>query len=41
LGHLAVVDPDRCTACGKCVEKCPTDAMRNILVDAGVEVGAA
>jgi len=41
LGHLAVVDPDRCTACGKCVEKCPTDAMRNILVDAGVAVGVA
>ena len=27
-GTLACVDPDRCTACGKCVEKCPTDAMQ-------------
>ena len=35
LGHLACVDPDRCTACGKCVAKCPTDAMQSILFEAG------
>ena len=41
LGHLACVDPDRCTACGKCVAKCPTDAMQSILFEAGVETCVA
>jgi len=36
LGHLACVDPDRCTKCGLCVEKCPTDAMQHLLEGAGV-----
>lgn len=29
-GNLASVDHDKCTACGKCIEKCPTKAIRFI-----------
>lgn len=41
IGTLAHVDPERCTACGKCVEKCPTDAMQKILFEAGIEAAVA
>ncbi|MBE6886618.1 MAG: 4Fe-4S dicluster domain-containing protein [Ruminococcaceae bacterium] len=27
-GHLAKVDPDRCTHCGKCVEACPVGCIQ-------------
>lgn len=40
IGNLAWVNPERCTACGKCVEKCPTDAMQKILLEAGIEAAA-
>ena len=26
--NLSVVDQSKCVACGKCVEKCPTKAIR-------------
>ena len=26
-GNLAYVDPEKCVACGKCTEKCPTKAI--------------
>ena len=26
--NLSVVDQSKCEACGKCVEKCPTKAIR-------------
>ena len=29
-GNLAVVDPEKCTACGTCVSSCPTKCMRSI-----------
>jgi ferredoxin len=29
-GNLAVIDPDKCTACGTCVDACPTKCMRMI-----------
>ena len=28
---LSVVDPSKCTLCGKCIEKCPTGAIQQIL----------
>lgn len=41
IGTLAHVNPELCTACGKCVEKCPTDAMQKILLEAGIEAKLA
>ena len=28
-GPLAVIDPDKCTHCGKCLPVCPTKAIQN------------
>ncbi len=35
---LPVIDEDKCTACGKCVEECPKDVLEIIPQKAGVRV---
>jgi len=32
-GHKAIIDPDRCTQCGECIERCQFDAINNFTID--------
>jgi MinD superfamily P-loop ATPase len=32
-GHKAIIDPDRCTQCGECLERCQYDAINNFTID--------
>jgi MinD superfamily P-loop ATPase len=32
-GHKAIIDPDRCTQCGDCLERCQYDAIENFTID--------
>ncbi|ETR70301.1 MAG: CobQ/CobB/MinD/ParA nucleotide binding domain protein [Candidatus Magnetoglobus multicellularis str. Araruama] len=32
-GHKAIIDPERCTQCGECLERCQYDAIANFTID--------
>jgi len=32
-GHKAIIDPERCTQCGECLERCQYDAIHDFTID--------